>query len=130
MIFFASTDLFSAAHTGSILEQILTAILGHPLSRERFDLLHFLIRKTAHLTEYAILGALLFRAVRRERAGWRLRWAVAAVAIAACVAASDEWHQSFVPTRTPSVIDVGIDTAGAATAQILIRLGQMLFFAA
>ena len=124
----ASSDLFSAAHTGSVLEQIIIAILGHSLSRERFDLLHFLIRKAAHLTEYAILGGLLFRAVRGERAGWNPRWAIAAIAIAACVAASDEWHQSFVPSRTPSVVDVGIDTAGAATAQILIRLGQMLFF--
>jgi len=71
---------------------------------------------------------LLFRAVRRERVGWNWRWAAAAIAIAACVAASDEWHQSFVPSRTASVVDVGIDTAGATVAQVVIRAAQMVFF--
>lgn len=130
VIFTASTDLFSAAHTGSVLEAIITAILGHPLSREHFDLLHFLIRKSAHLTEYGILGALLFRAVRGDRSGFSARWAIVAIVIALCVASGDEWHQAFVPSRTPSPVDVAIDTVGAALAQGLIRAAQMLFFKA
>lgn len=128
VILLASSDLFSAAHTGSILEDVITAVLGHPLSRERFDLLHLLIRKSAHVTEYGILGALLFRAIRNERTGWRGRWAILAVAITMAIASVDEWHQTFVPSRTASPVDVAIDTAGAAAAQILIRAAQMLFF--
>ena len=122
VILLASSDLFSAAHTGSILESVIITIFGHPFSREAFDLLHFLIRKAAHLTEYGILSALLFRAVRGERRGWVLRWAITAIVIAACVASLDEWRQTFVPSRTGNPVDVVIDTVGAAIAQLLVRL--------
>ena len=122
VIFTASTDLFSAQHTGSVIESILAAIFGHPLPQKQFDPLHFVIRKLAHITEYAILGALAFRALRSDERGWRPRWAIAAIAIALVVAATDEVHQSFVPSRGPSPVDVGIDTVGAAIAQVVIRL--------
>lgn len=119
MIFAASTSIFSAAHTGAFLAAIINAIAGHPLKSSQFNVIHFLLRKTGHVTEYAILGALLFRAIRADRTGWTARWALAAIAIAALYAASDEWHQSFVATRTPSVWDVLLDTAGASLAQVL-----------
>lgn len=123
VILLASSDVFSATHTGSILESVIIAILGHPLSRATFDALHFLIRKAAHLTEYGILGALLFRALRGERTDWLVRWAVGAIVIAACVASFDEWRQTFVPSRTGTPVDVVIDTVGATLAQVLIGLG-------
>jgi VanZ family protein len=63
-----------------------------------------LLRKLAHLTEYAILGALVFRATRRP-------WL--ALALAAAYAASDEVHQHFVEGRHASPLDVGIDAVGA-----------------
>jgi VanZ family protein len=75
-----SSDLFSARHTVEWLGS-----------------LNFLGRKAAHLTEYFILGALLFRALRGDAHGFRARWAVIAVVLAAGVASFDEWHQSFVP---------------------------------
>ena len=128
VILTASSDLFSSTHTGSILEQIITAILGHPLPAHQFEMLHAAIRKAAHLTEYGILGALLFRALRAGRAGWSVRWASAAVLLAACLASVDEWHQTFIPSRTGSPVDVAIDTAGAVIAQAMIRAAQMLFF--
>ena len=62
------------------------------------------LRKLAHLTEYAILGALLLRATRRP-------WL--ALALAALYAASDEVHQHFVEGRHGAPLDVGIDTLGA-----------------
>lgn len=62
------------------------------------------LRKAAHLTEYAILGALLLRATRRP-------WL--ALGLAALYAASDEIHQSFVEGRHGAPLDVAIDTAGA-----------------
>jgi VanZ family protein len=120
LIFIASTDIFSARHTGSMMQAIIAAVIGHPLPPEKFHTLHFVIRKLAHLTEYAILGALAFRAVRAGAGGWSTGWAASAVAIALLIAASDEFHQSFVPSRTPSLVDVGIDVVGAAIAQGII----------
>lgn len=127
VILLASFDTFSASHSGPLLETIITAIVGHPLLPAQFDAVHFLVRKAAHLTEYGILGALLFRAVRNERKGWSVRWSAAAVLIAAVVASTDEWHQTLIPSRTGTVSDMFLDTAGAAVAQILIRVAQVLF---
>ena len=62
------------------------------------------LRKLAHLTEYAILGALLLRATRRPSL---------ALALAALYAASDEVHQHFVEGRHGAPLDVAIDTLGA-----------------
>jgi VanZ family protein len=63
-----------------------------------------ILRKLAHLAEYAILGALLARATRRPGA---------AVVLAALYAVTDEVHQLFVEGRHGSPLDVGIDTVGA-----------------
>ena len=60
-----------------------------------------------------ILGGLLFRALRGDERGWRMRWAVTAIALAACVAAADEWHQLYVPSRTGSAWDAVLDVVGA-----------------
>ena len=119
VIFAASGNAFAAANTAPVLASILNAFLGRAPTPSQFETIHFLVRKAAHLTEYGIFGALLFRAIRAGREGWNWRWAVWAIAIAALYAASDEWHQSFVPSRTPSVIDVLIDTTGATLAQVL-----------
>jgi len=62
------------------------------------------LRKLAHVTEYAILGALLLRATRRP-------WL--ALGLAAAYAASDEVHQHFVEGRHAALLDVAIDTVGA-----------------
>jgi VanZ family protein len=118
----ASTDLFSGAHTGAVIARITTAVFP-TLSAGTVDTLNFLIRKSAHLAEYGILAWLWFRALRGEStAGWMLRWALLAVIIAAGVATLDEWHQSFVPSRTSSPWDVVLDTVGATLAQVIIRL--------
>jgi len=69
-----------------------------------------ILRKLAHLTEYAILSALLCRALRRPGA---------AIAVAALYAASDEIHQMFVEGRHGALLDVGIDTLGAIAGVIL-----------
>jgi VanZ family protein len=71
-----------------------------------------LLRKLAHVTEYAILGALLLRATRRP---------VLAVGLAALYAVSDEVHQHFVEGRHAAVLDVLIDTAGAVAGVLAWR---------
>ena len=117
----ASTDHFSAQHSGAWIDEIYRLIVRHPLSKPRADLLNFLIRKAAHLTEYGIFGALAFRALRGDEPGWRARWAWTAVGLAAAVAVADEWHQFFVPSRTSSPWDVVLDVAGATLAQLIRR---------
>jgi VanZ family protein len=63
----------------------------------------FVLRKIAHTLEYAILGALVFRATRR---------APVAIALASAYAVTDEFHQTFVGGRHGSPVDWLIDTAG------------------
>jgi VanZ family protein len=70
------------------------------------------LRKLAHAAEFAVLGALLLRALRDERA---------ALAAGIAYAASDELHQHFVPGRTGAPVDVVIDAAGVALGVALWR---------
>lgn len=70
--------------------------------------LELALRKSAHVAEYAIFGALLARAV-----GMRKGQVAIAAALAALYAASDEWHQTFVPTRKGNPLDVALDSAAA-----------------
>jgi VanZ family protein len=82
------------------------------------------VRKCAHLTEYAVLALLLWRALhkssRRAAPSWRWSQAGWALALAALYAASDEIHQAFVPSRQGSVWDVLLDTSGAALALLCL----------
>lgn len=114
-----STDSFSAEHTGLFLIPVLRWLLPHA-SDSTILLMHALIRKSAHFVEYFIFSTFLMRGLRGEERGWKLHWAIAAVAIAAGYAALDEFHQSFVPSRTASPWDALLDTTGAAVAQILL----------
>ena len=127
-ILIASTDLFSGSNTAGVLQRIAMTIFGHRLAPATAEMLNFLIRKCAHLTEYGILGALTFRALRGERKSWSARWAIGAIVFTIVIASIDEIHQSFVPSRTGTWHDVLLDAAGAAIAQIVIRAAQVLLF--
>jgi VanZ family protein len=76
------------------------------------------VRKCAHLTEYAVLALLLWRALHKPPGPGvaRWRWPVAGLVLAlvALYAASDEFHQTFVPSREGCVTDVVLDTIGGA----------------
>lgn len=78
------------------------------------------IRKAAHVLEYFLFSLLLFRLIRGKGRGWQLRWAIMALAIAAGYSAFDEFHQSFVPSRTASRWDSLLDTFGAAAGQVVL----------
>ncbi len=121
LVLLASSDLFSSSHSADWIGEIIIRVVGHPLPPRQFNVIHFAVRKSAHLAEYFILGALLFRAARGDARGWRGRWAAAAIALAAAVAALDEWHQLFVPSRTGTAWDMVIDVAGSAVAQLVAR---------
>ena len=85
-------------------------------------MVHFVTRKIAHFTEYAILGFLAARAFRTSlRPAIRDHWFLISAVLIVVFALIDEYHQSFVPTRTPSVWDSFIDMAGGLTALVLVR---------
>ena len=79
------------------------------------------VRKAAHMTEYAILGLLSF-AFYNGFAALKKRNYLYALFTAAIYAATDEFHQYFIPGRSAEVRDVLIDTAGAAIALLLLYL--------
>jgi VanZ family protein len=94
------------------------------LSEAGIHLVNMVVRKAAHLTEYGILAALLWRTIRNTHAGKTHFWSWAdagwTLLIVALYAASDEFHQSFVPTREASVRDVLIDCTGALLALLCL----------
>jgi len=114
-----STDVFSSQHTSRFIIPILHWIFPHA-GAETLALMHAIIRKSAHFTEYFLFSMLLLRALRGEDRGWKMRWAIWAVVIAAGYAGLDEFHQSFVPSRTASPWDALLDTVGASAAQIFL----------
>jgi len=75
------------------------------------------VRKTAHFTEYAVLALLAARAFRTSsRRGLSRKWWLVSFALVAAVSLLDEYHQSFLPSRTGSVYDSLLDMTGGATA--------------
>ena len=123
MISILSTDAFSGDHTSLYIIPVLHRIFPSA-EAESLKLIHAVIRKLAHFTEYFLLGLALFRGLRGENRGWTLRWALLAVAIAAGYAALDEFHQVFVPSRHASPWDSLLDTIGAAIAQVAVWAGR------
>ena len=112
VIFSMSTDMFSADHTATIIAPIFRWLIPS-MTDAQFSLVHHLIRKSAHFTEYFIFGLLIYRGVRGGRKGWRWTWALAALSVAAGYSALDEIHQAFVISRTASPYDSLIDSMGA-----------------
>jgi VanZ family protein len=123
-IFIGSTDLMSAEHTSRFLTPFLHW-LKPDISLETIGQIHFLVRKTAHLTEYAILAILLMRALREKESRF---WRIAGVFVATVLfALADEYHQAFVASRTSSLGDVAIDSAGALLGTLIYRSRHSLF---
>jgi VanZ family protein len=123
LIFLLSTDVGSATNTSRFIEPILRWLIPH-ISPGAIEKTHFFIRKAGHLSEYGVLGLMLWRALRHTRLGasGKTSWktAVAALVLSVAYAATDEFHQSFVPTRTPSVRDVMIDASGSLLSLSII----------
>ncbi len=123
-----STAWLSAHNTGRILYPILHYLFG--LNWDQFDGWHFFIRKGGHVFGYGLLSFFLFRAWRETLAvgaafrnpRWTLRWSSIAVVGTALVASLDEWHQSFIPSRTGRWQDVVLDTCAGVGAQFVVFL--------
>ena len=99
---------------------IIFYLSGVPHLKTELGALDLLLRKIAHVTEYAVL----FLLSRRAIAGTYPQPQPAlygAIIFSVFYAVTDEFHQSFVPGRGPSVIDVGIDTIGVFTGFVIYR---------
>lgn len=117
-----STDAGSSEHTESWLLPLLRT-LAPWATPAQLEALHWLTRRLAHLSEYAILAALWLRAFVR---GLRLtprNAGLLALAMSVAWAILDELHQSFVPSRSASLVDVLVDTAGALIALTVAHVG-------
>jgi VanZ family protein len=125
LIAIESTDMLSAEHTSRLLYPLLHYLMGMDLAR--FAVVHHYIRKVGHFVGYFTLSFFLFRAWRATlrlpwAPRWALRWAAIAFTMSALVASLDEWHQTFIPSRTGAFRDVVLDSCAALTAQVLIFL--------
>ena len=118
VIFAASTDLGSAEHTSRFLIPFLHWLNPH-ISGATIMKIQFLVRKAAHLTEYAVLAMLLLRAVRSGGRAAFARQAALVLVIVAIYATTDEFHQTFTPSRTASAHDVMIDCLGATVGLLI-----------
>jgi VanZ family protein len=118
-----STNYGSAENTSRIIYPILHFLMG--LDPFRFLVWHFYIRKTGHFVGYFMLSVLFFRAWRATLPlpgvfRWSLQWARIAFFMSALVATMDEWHQTYLASRTGSLRDVLLDSTASLTAQIMI----------
>ena len=113
-ISFASTDSFNASNTSRIIGPLVLWLFPNT-SVETLATIQFFTRKLAHFTEYAILGFLAARAFRTSP-----RWFLISAILIVVYALLDEYHQSFVPSRTASIFDSFIDMTGGISALIFI----------
>ncbi|HEX5889445.1 MAG TPA: VanZ family protein [Pyrinomonadaceae bacterium] len=120
-ISYASSDSFNAGNTSRIIGPLVLWLFPNTTPETLLGI-HIITRKAAHFTEYAILAYLAARAFRTSpRPALANRWFIAALALVVAYALLDEYHQTFVPSRTGSVYDSFIDIAGGLTALLIIR---------
>ena len=120
-ISYASSDSFNAGNTSRIIGPLVLWLFPNT-SAETLLTIHMIVRKAAHFTEYAILAFLAARAFRTSpRPALATRWFLASLTLVVTYALLDEYHQSFVPSRTGSIYDSLIDISGGLAALLLIR---------
>jgi VanZ family protein len=123
-----STGSFSSDETSRFIVPLLKVVLRNPTA-EQLLFWHHVIRKAAHVTEYCILGLLVYRAFKVDVTN-SLKLGILTLIFVAVAATLDEFHQSFVPTRGSSMFDVGWDCIGGLIAIMLlwiskaVRVGQ------
>lgn len=118
--------------TEVIVETMYDGFYDRPqdVQEELWNQVSFVVRKTGHFGEYAILAMLITAFLLtfdlfRENTGYTLL----AVLFCAIYAVTDEVHQGFVDGRSPKVMDVCIDTAGAfVSAMICILLWRFISY--
>jgi VanZ family protein len=119
IMFGASTDRLSAEHTSRFIEPVLRWLFP-TASAETIILMHESVRKMAHVCEYSIFFLLVFRAIRLGRGGWNWSWGWTAWCVVAVYSLSDEFHQTFVPSRGASIWDSMLDSVSALATLLVL----------
>jgi len=123
VIFSASSDSKSFVHSSRIIAPLMHWLFPHATD-DSVDTAVVVFRKCAHLSEYAVLALLFWRAFRRpvtnDARPWSWRLAAYSVLLVAAYASTDEFHQLLVPTRHASIVDVMIDTAGGGLGILVL----------
>jgi VanZ family protein len=126
LIFSASGDKKSVQRSSRIIEPFVRWLIPD-ISDEAVRSTVLLVRKCAHVTEFAIFTLLLVRAANgtlwKNNERWNWNAVKFAFATSVLFAASDEIHQCFVPGRQGAVMDVVIDSAGAVFSLFCLWLG-------
>ncbi len=127
VIFGGSTGALSAQRTSRVIGPLLRWFKPD-VTDDTIRAVQFCTRKTGHVTVYAVLACLWWRARRKplpaDTRPWDWRVARESALVSALYAATDEWHQSFVPSREGSVWDVLLDAAGASLGLVVLwRVG-------
>jgi VanZ family protein len=124
-IFTASGDTASYKHSSRIIEPLMHWLFPNA-SEHTVNLVVLLVRKCAHLTEYGILAVLVWRARRKpfrgDRRPWRWSEAAEGLWVNVFYATTDEFHQTFIPSREGCIRDVLIDSTGAVFGLLLLWL--------
>ncbi|HLN99746.1 MAG TPA: VanZ family protein [Pyrinomonadaceae bacterium] len=122
VISFASTAEFSAVNTSTVLRPLLLWFFPN-LGEGQLALIHLLLRKAGHFSEFAVLALLARRAfITSSQTLLKRHWFFMATALIISYALLDEFHQSFVPSRTSSIYDSGIDIAGGLTVLLFFKV--------
>lgn len=122
LIWFASTSEFSAANSSRFVRPIVLWLFPN-ISESHLQLVHMVVRKAAHFGEYAVFGLLAARALSSSsRKLLRIYWFPASLLLIVIYALIDEYHQSFISSRTSSFYDSGIDVAGGFFAIMLFTM--------
>lgn len=111
----AASGEISSSFSSRLVERV-SGLMGVSLSAEKLaravTTIEYPVRKAAHMTEYAVMGLLSFAFYETWGAVGRRRYWLA-FGTAVLYAATDEFHQLFVPGRSGQLYDVCIDAAGA-----------------
>ena len=119
-MFLFSTETFSTDETSRFIVPILK-FLSPNMTLDQQMFWHHVIRKAAHITEFCVLGILTYRAIRVDVSSL-IVVRMLTVAFVALAALMDEFHQSFVPSRESSIVDVGYDCIGGVVSLLLVWL--------
>jgi VanZ family protein len=116
-IFYMSAQSDSGNHSSAIVE-FLYGLIHRTYDPLEAETVHHGIRKLAHFSEYGILGCLWW--VNLPQTWGVFKRLGVAWGLSSLYAASDEWHQMFVPGRGPSPVDVAIDSSGAFVGLLMV----------
>ncbi len=123
----SSSDLFSSTHSAHLLRWVFASIFGNVYNIP-WDTINFCVRKSGHFCGYGLIGLAWLRAwwMTLPHSHFLTDAALGLLGCAA-MASLDEWHQTYIPSRTGSAWDVLLDCCGAIVMQLAVYIFMRLF---